>query len=121
MNSKEYFNRVSSLELEASLNRPLDEFESSDNANVLKFIKRQKFSQNAALNKEKFSVLFAKITQATKEKIEALQDLSHESLLSILDKREVQYQFRNLDKLDTNQIRDIITDLYILDELKNEE
>jgi hypothetical protein len=66
-------------------------------------------------------VLFAKITQATKEKIEALQSLSLESLLSILNQRDVQYQFRNLDKLDADQIRDIISDLYILDELKNEE
>lgn len=121
MNSKEYFNRISNLELEASINRPIEEFESSDNANVLKFIKRQKFSQNAVLNKEKYSVLFAKITQATKEKIEALQSLSLESLLSILNQRDVQYQFRNLDKLDADQIRDIISDLYILDELKNEE
>jgi hypothetical protein len=121
MNSKEYFNRISNLELEASINRPIEEFESSDNANVLKFIKRQKFSQNAVLNKEKYFVLFAKITQATKEKIEALQSLSLESLLSILNQRDVQYQFRNLDKLDADQIRDIISDLYILDELKNEE
>lgn len=121
MSSKEYFNRISNLELEASINRPIEEFESSDNANVLRFIKRQKFSQNAALNKEKYSVIFAKITLTTKEKIEALQSLSLESLLSIINEREVQFQFRNLHKLDAGQIRDIIADLYILDELKNED
>jgi hypothetical protein len=121
MNTKEYFNRISSLELEASVNRPIEEFESMDNSDTLRFIKRQKFIQNAALNKEKYSDLFEKITQITKEKIEALKSLSLESLLFILNERDVKYQFRNLDNLDADQIRDIITDLYILDELKNEE
>lgn len=121
MNSKNYFKRISDLELEATLNLPFEDLETSDNANILRFIKRQKFSQKAALNKEKYSVLFAKITETTKEKIEALQSLSLESLLAIINEREVQFQFRNLNKLDADQIRDIIADLYILDELKNEE
>jgi hypothetical protein len=121
MKAEEYFKRISNLELEASINLPIEEFETCDNSKTLKFIRKQKFIQRAELNKEKYSEIFAKITSGTKEKIEALQNYSIEALLSIINSRDVQYQFRNLEKLDENQLRDIIADLYLLDELKNEE
>ncbi len=121
MKTKDYLLRLSELDFEASLNLPLDDVGDFDNLKTLQFIKKQDFLQRASLNKEKYTILFSKISEATREKIKALQNYSLETLLSIINQREAQYQFRNLDKLDEKQIRDIIEDLYLLDELKNEE
>jgi hypothetical protein len=108
------------LEFEASTSLPVEELKSFDNIENIKFIKRQKFHQNAVLNREKYELMFNRISDSTQQKIEALKSLSIDTLLSIIKERDVTFQFRNLKNLDENQVRDIIADLYMLDELKDE-
>lgn len=121
MDSKDILNSISLLEFEASTTLPIEEFETIDNNGSIKFIKRQKFNQKAILNKEKYSLMLNKISEDTKQKIETLKDFTLDALLGIIKERGINFQFRNIEKLDKNQIREIISDLYMLDELKDEE
>lgn len=121
MNHKRLLNLISMMEFEASTSLPIEELERFDNNENIKFIKRQGFKQKASLNKEKYSLILNKISEKTRQKIDDLQSLTLEALLDIIQKREISFQFRNLENLDENQIREIISDLYLLDELKDEE
>lgn len=121
MESKDILNNISLLEFEASTNLPIEDFEAVDNSDTIKFIKRQKFNQKAILNKEKYSLMLNKISENTKQKIETLKGFTLDALLEIIKERGINFQFRNIEKLDENQIREIISDLYMLDELKDEE
>lgn len=121
MNHKKLLNIISMMEFEASTSLPIDELNDFDNNENIKFIKHQGFKQKASLNKEKYSLILNKISEKTRQKIDDLQSLPLDVLLNIIHKREISFQFRNLEKLDENQIREIISDLYLLDELKDEE
>lgn len=121
MESKDILNSISLFEFEATTTLPIEEFEVIDNSVSIKFIKRQKFNQKAILNKAKYTLMLNKISEDTKQKIEILKDFSLEVLMGIIKERGINFQFRNIEKLDENQIREIISDLYMLDELKDEE
>jgi Mg/Co/Ni transporter MgtE len=121
MEGKKILNIISLLEVEGALKMPVSELETFDNAGSIKFIKRQKLQQKALLNKEKYAILFNSLSAAAKEKKEALKNLSTEAVLTLIKQRDVNFQFRNLEKLDKNQLREILEDLYVLDELNEEE
>ncbi|MBL7472225.1 hypothetical protein [Robertkochia sediminum] len=121
MEGKEILNTISSLEVEAALEKPVNELEVFDNSNSIKFIKRLKYRQKAHLNREKYTLMFNSIGDETRKKVEALKNLSAKALLKIIKERDVNFQFRNLEKLDVDQIREIVEDLYMLDELGDEE
>lgn len=121
MEGEKILNIISSLEVEAALEMPVSELEKFDNARSIMFIKRQKFQQKVLLNKEKYAILLDSVSAAAKEKIEALKNLSTEAILTLIKQRDVNFQFRNLEKLDENQLREILEDLYMLDELNDEE
>lgn len=121
MEGKKILAIISSLEVEAALEMPVRELETFDNVRSIKFIKRQKFHQKVLLNKEKYSILLNNVSVTAKEKIEALKDLSIEAILTLIKQRDVNFQFRNLEKLDESQLREILEDLYMLDELDDKE
>ncbi|MCH2229186.1 MAG: hypothetical protein MK105_02485 [Crocinitomicaceae bacterium] len=121
MEDKAILNIISSLEVEATLETPINELETFDNVESIKFIKRQKFKQKALLNKEKYAIQLNSIGAEAREKIESLKNISTEALLHLIKQRDVNFQFRNLEKLDENQLREILEDLYLLDELSDEE
>lgn len=121
MAKKDILNHISALAVEAVSELSIEELETHDNSESLAFIRHQKFKLKAELNKEKYALILSNISEGTKEKIEALKNLSLDALIKLINQREVKFQFRNLEKLEEDQIREIITDLYLLDELKNED
>ncbi|NOQ71163.1 MAG: hypothetical protein GQ574_04115 [Crocinitomix sp.] len=120
MNNKEIFSCIADINLDSCLNLPNDELEKYDNENNLSFIKRQRFKCHAKLNKEKNINLLARASAAVIEKIQGLSALSSEALKEILVQKRPQMQFRNFNKLEDSDLREILTDILLLEDLENE-
>lgn len=88
------------------------------------FIKRMKFLTKAKINQEKDNVLLEKVSRIF---IDALNDNLEKPisyLKSLAQNNQFAVQYRNLDKLDINEIKNIIKDqnlLDILEKLEDEE
>ena len=121
MKTKEILNKISLLAYEASISLSMDEINEFDNSENIKFIRRQKLYQRAALNKEKYEILATQIGDKTKEKIANLVNLSFEQLSNIIVQDKPNFQFRNLEKLEENELRELIADLYMLEDIENED
>lgn len=121
MKTKEILNKISFLAFEASISLSMDEINEFDNSGNIKFIRRQKLYQRAELNKEKYEILATQIGDKTKEKIANLVNLSFEQLSNIIVQDKPNFQFRNLEKLEENELRELIADLYMLEDIENED
>jgi hypothetical protein len=120
MEKREYFKLISQIELEACLNLPIDELEIFDNSLNLKHIKFQSFQAKSEVNRERNRINLKETSSKIKSKVENLLNLPIEKLQEMLLTRSPNMQFRNLDKLDKNEIIKILGDYMLLDDLENE-
>ncbi len=93
----------------------------------LKMIKRLKLKSQAQLNKSKNEELLERATQKVKNIIDSTNDNLKKSLESLILEKSPQFQFRNIAKLDENDLKELLIDLNILnviddlDKLENDD
>jgi len=121
MESRKYFKLMTDIAEEASLNLPIEEIESTDNTELIRFSRYQLFQAKSKLYKE---IGIAKVEEATnkiKDELKRMADLPLELLQRELIRLIPQTQFRNLDKLDKKEILKLIEDSLILENLSDDE
>ncbi len=80
-------------------------------AEGVKSIRKAKFLKKAQANKEKDESLMEKALLMLKQKIDENLTKSGEVLIGLLRQNAPNVQFRNLDKLDDDEIREILTNV----------
>lgn len=120
MEEKKYFNSISRIHLEACLTLPIEELEAFDNAVSLKHIKFQFFQSKKELFKERNSILIDELKQRIKDKVSQLADMPTDALQEMLLQRSPNMQFRNLDKLEKDEIIRILEDYMLLENWEDE-
>ena len=121
MEKRKYLKLISDIEVEGCLKLPVSDLEEFDNTFILKQIKFQSFKAKSELNRKKNEICLNDSFNLVKSKIDKLFTLSIEQLQEMLLKRSPSMQFRNLDKLDKEEIIKILGDYMQLDNLENEE
>ncbi|MCT4589110.1 MAG: hypothetical protein N4A71_14910 [Carboxylicivirga sp.] len=121
MDNRKYFKLMTNIAEEASLNLPLEDIQSTDKTELVKFSKFQLFKAKSKLFKE---IGTAKI-EAAKNKVQvelkSIATLPIEALQNKLASLMPQTQFRNLEKLDKDEILKLIEDSLILDNLDEDD
>lgn len=90
----------------------------------LKNIKKMKFKYKALYNKQKNEILLKRAIERAQEIICSSNINLKEELASLIHSRSPQFQFRNLEKLDNNDLAELLSDLdviEIIEELDNRE
>lgn len=121
MKNRKHFKLITDIAEEASLNLPIEEIESSDNSEIIRFVKFQQFQAKSRLYKE---IGTAKVEAAKikiKEEFERIAVLPIEKLQLELTNLMPQTQFRNLEQLDKDEILKIIEDTLILEKMSDDE
>lgn len=121
MNKKKYFNAISDIHLEGCLNLPIEELESFDNSGNIKHLKYQAFQAKKKLNKDRNRASIEEAEYKVKEKMEGLMNLSIEALQELLLAKTPNVQFRNFEKLDKEELINILGDYMLLDDLDEDD
>ena len=89
-----------------------------------KISKKMEFKLNALHNKQKDESLLEKAYEKLQAFISKSRELAGDELKILLQKAAPAYQFRNLEKLDDNGIRELLTEVdlvKLIEELDNED
>jgi len=121
MDKRKYLKLISQINLDGCISLPINELEDFDNTLIIKHIKLQAFQAKSALNRERNELNIKKTTSKIKSQVENLFSLPIEKLQEMLLTRSPNMQFRNLDKLDKDEIIKILGDYMLLDDLENED
>lgn len=81
----------------------------------LKMIKRLKLKFKAQLNKEKNDNLLEIALQKVQKIIESTNETVKEELEKIILTRSPQFQFRNIEKLEQEDLKELLSDLGVID------
>lgn len=90
---------------------------------ISKFIKRLKFTKSATISKENNQALLERIIVKFQDAINKNIDKPIATLMKLVESKEMAVQFRNLDKLTPDEIKEIIKGknlVDLMDELDNE-
>lgn len=81
----------------------------------LKMVKRLKLKSMAQLNKAKNESTLEKALQKIKQIIDLKNDTIKQTLENLILTRSPQFQFRNIEKLDESDLRELLSDLNLID------
>jgi hypothetical protein len=112
---------MSLIEMEACITLPIEEIESFDNSNNFQLMKFNRFNSKAVLNKERALLYLENISEKTKEKIDSLIEVPLEKLTEMILSRRTNFQFRNMDKLEKEDLIEILSDYYLLEDMEENE
>lgn len=112
---------MSLIEMEACVSLPIGEIESFDNSNNLKLMRLNRFNSKVNLNKEKAQIYIENISEKTKGKIDSLIEFPLEKLTEMILSRRTNFQFRNMDKLQKEDLIEILSDYYLLEDMEDNE
>jgi hypothetical protein len=90
----------------------------------LKMVKRLKLKSKAELNKAKNENLLETAIQKVQKIIESTNESIKEELEKLILSRSPQFQFRNIEKLDKDDLKELLSDLdiiNIIEDLENSE
>ena len=80
----------------------------------LKMVKRLKLKSKAQLNKAKNETLLEIALQKVQKIIESANESLKEELEKLILTRSPQFQFRNIEKLDNDDLKELLSDLDII-------
>ncbi|MBO0356197.1 MULTISPECIES: hypothetical protein [Flagellimonas] len=95
-----------------------------ESTEISNFLKRLKFTQNAVATQENDQALIARIVEKFQDAINKNIEKPIATLISLVETKQMSVQFRNLDKLTPDEIKEIIKGknlVDLMDELDNEE
>lgn len=121
MEKRAYLKLVSEINLEGCLKLPINELESFDNTINLKHQRYQQFQAKKSIFKERSHIFLKETSIKIKEEVNKLVDLPMEVLQEMLLKRSPNMQFRNLDKIEKEELIKILEEYMLLDNLENED
>ncbi|MCD4745633.1 MAG: hypothetical protein K8R58_04985 [Bacteroidales bacterium] len=87
--------------------------------NKLKMIKRLKLKSQSQLNKAKNDNMLEKALQKIKSVIDSNNEVIKQSLEGLILARSPQFQFRNIEKLDESDLKELFSDLNVIDIIEN--
>ncbi len=87
--------------------------------NKLKMIKRLKLKSQSQLNKAKNDNMLEKALQKIKSVIDSKNEAIKQSLEELILARSPQFQFRNIEKLDESDLKELFSDLNVIDIIEN--
>lgn len=87
----------------------------SESAEITKFIKRLKFTKSAIVVKNNNKLLLDRIVEKFQDAINKNIDKPIATLMSLIESKEMKVQFRNLDKLTPEEIKEIIKGKNLVD------
>ena len=87
--------------------------------NKLKMIKRLKLKSQSQLNKAKNDSMLEKALQKIKSVIDSNNEAIKQSLEGLILARSPQFQFRNIEKLDESDLKELFSDLNVIDIIEN--
>ena len=87
--------------------------------NRLKMIKRLKLKSQSQLNKTKNDNMLEKALQKIKNVIDSKNEAIKQSLEGLILARSPQFQFRNIEKLDESDLKELFSDLNVIDIIEN--
>jgi len=87
--------------------------------NKLKMIKRLKLKSQSQLNKAKNDTMLEKALQKIKSVIDSKNEAIKQSLEELILVRSPQFQFRNIEKLDESDLKELFSDLNVIDIIEN--
>lgn len=87
----------------------------SESAEISKFVKRLKFTKSAVAIKESNKVLLDRIIEKFQDAINKNVEKPIATLMGMIESKEMQVQFRNLDKLTPEEIKEIIKGKNLVD------
>lgn len=95
-----------------------------ENAEITKYIKRLKFTHSALVIQQNNQELLQKILERFKEAIDKNIEKPIATLVNLIETKQMSVQFRNLDKLTPEEIKEIIKGknlVDLMDELDDDE
>lgn len=120
MNKRDYLKRMSELMIEGCIELPIEEMESFDNTENIKHARFQIFQAKKSLFQERNRLFLEKASTKVKEKIALLAEKPIEKLQEMLLSRSPNMQFRNLDKLDKEELIKILGDYMLLEDIEDD-
>jgi hypothetical protein len=87
--------------------------------NKLKMIKRLKLKSQSQLNKAKNDNMLEKALQKIKSVIDSNNEAIKQSLEGLILARSPQFHFRNIEKLDESDLKELFSDLNVIDIIEN--
>lgn len=87
--------------------------------NKLKMIKRLKLKSQSQLNKAKNDNMLEKALQKIKSVIDSNNEAIKQSLEGLILARSPQFKFRNIEKLDESDLKELFSDLNVIDIIEN--
>jgi len=81
----------------------------------LKMVKRLKLKSMAQFNKAKNESMLEKALQKIKQIIDLKNNTIKQTLENLILTRSPQFQFRNIEKLDESDLRELLSDLNLID------
>jgi len=97
---------------------------SEESTEINRFLKKLRFTQTAQLAQENNLLLIEKIVEKFQAAINKNLDKPIATLMNLVESKQMSVQFRNLDKLTADEIKEIIKGknlVDLMDELDNEE
>ena len=85
----------------------------------MKMIKRLKLKSQSQLNKAKNESLLEIALQKVKRIIDSSNETLKSNLESLILKHSPQFQFRNIEKLDESDLKELLSDLNVIDIIEN--
>ncbi|PQV51454.1 hypothetical protein CLV33_101377 [Jejuia pallidilutea] len=95
-----------------------------ESAEISNFLKRLKFTQTAIVTQESHQALLDRIVGKFQDAINQNLEKPIATLINLVETKQMSVQFRNLDKLTPDEIKEIIKGknlVDLMDELDNEE
>ncbi|MAX70954.1 MAG: hypothetical protein CMC76_07590 [Flavobacteriaceae bacterium] len=96
----------------------------NESIEISNFLKRLKFTQTAMVTQDSNQALIDKIVEKFQEAINKNIEKPISTLINLVETKQMSVQFRNLDKLTSDEIKEIIKGknlVDLMDELDNEE
>lgn len=87
----------------------------SESAEISKFVKRLKFTKSAVAVKESNKLLLDRIIEKFQDAINKNVEKPIATLMGMIESKEMRVQFRNLDKLTPEEIKEIIKGKNLVD------
>lgn len=87
----------------------------SESMEITKFVKRLKFTESAIMVKENNKALLDRIVEKFQDAINKNIDKPIATLMNLVESKELKVQFRNLDKLTPDEIKEIVKGKNLVD------
>ncbi len=85
----------------------------------MKMIKRLKLKSQSKLNKAKNESMLEKALQKVKNVIHSNNEVLKSNLEKLIMAQSPQFQFRNIEKLDDSDLKELFSDLNVIDIIEN--